>query len=435
VFGCDEEASPCCDQPAIASCTRATINSSELLSRQALALPGTSNTFTFRGLVEPRGIRYTTLAGDEALLTVNTATGRVFGTFTTMGEAGTNVYILESCGDHQVWLQFHDNIEPELPEHLIAEHEHFFDGNNHGVEAEFELDRAMPEAATDSTTMAEYSVMIYYTPQFARITRDIPGFLDQVVTETNLGYANSKIPLRIRIHCVEEASINDDPDGGLTGINNSRWRVLAMKKDLAALRNTADTVVVLFATLGHISGYAPFRNSIADGNTLVLCTKAGALGRLSFGHELAHTMGAWHNVKQAGPNPDYPHGNGHLLDLGKAESKSGFRSIMSYSDSGHQHRINYYSNPRVRYWVTNTPTGTQDDNNADIIIRNRMALQAIGDESSECHAALARRTTEAGEPCVLPFTFQGATHTDCTTRGAARPWCPTATGSGYCTPL
>ena len=96
MFGCDEEASPCCDQPAIASCTRTTINSSTLLSRQDLALPGTSNTFTFRGLVEPRGIRYTTLAGDEALLTVNTATGRVFGTFITMGEAGANIYILEN---------------------------------------------------------------------------------------------------------------------------------------------------------------------------------------------------------------------------------------------------------------------------------------------------------------------------------------------------
>ena len=296
------------------------------------------------------------------------------------------------------------------------------------------MDGDVPEVATDGTTMAEYSVMIYYTPQFARITKDIPGFLDQVVTETNLGYANSEIPLRIKIHCVEEATIDDDPDDGYEGISNSRRRVLAMKKDIAALRNTADTALVLFATLGHISGYAPFRNSIADGNTLVLCTKAGALGGLTFGHELAHSMGAWHDIQQAGRNPDNPHANGHLLDLGKAESNFGFCSIMSYSNSEHQHRINYYSNPKVKFWVANTPTGTEDNNNADIIIRNRMALQDIGDESSECHAALPRRTTEAGEACLLPFTYLGDTYTDCTRRGAPRPWCPTASASGYCTP-
>jgi len=67
------------------------------------------------------------------------------------------------------------------------------------------------------------------TPQFARITKDIPGFLDQVVTETNLGYANSEIPLRIKIHCVEEATIDDDPGDGYEGINRTSTQAYFLK--------------------------------------------------------------------------------------------------------------------------------------------------------------------------------------------------------------
>ena len=39
--------------------------------------------------------------------------------------------------------------------------------------------------------------MFYYTPDFAAITTDIAGFIDQVLDETNQGYENSGIPVRV----------------------------------------------------------------------------------------------------------------------------------------------------------------------------------------------------------------------------------------------
>ena len=33
--------------------------------------------------------------------------------------------------------------------------------------------------AVDNTSSVEYSVMFYYTPEFASITTDIPGYVDQ----------------------------------------------------------------------------------------------------------------------------------------------------------------------------------------------------------------------------------------------------------------
>ncbi len=45
----------------------------------------------------------------------------------------------------------------------------------------------------DLTTPVTYSIKFYYTPAFAAITPDIQGFVNQVVTEVNLGYIHSQV--------------------------------------------------------------------------------------------------------------------------------------------------------------------------------------------------------------------------------------------------
>ena len=35
----------------------------------------------------------------------------------------------------------------------------------------------------------------------------------QVIAETNQGYINSKVPLRIKAHCTQAADLNDMSDG------------------------------------------------------------------------------------------------------------------------------------------------------------------------------------------------------------------------------
>ena len=47
----------------------------------------------------------------------------------------------------------------------------------------------------------------------------ILGFIDQVIAETNQGYAQSGISVTITKFCIEEATINDNPSA-VTTLNN-----------------------------------------------------------------------------------------------------------------------------------------------------------------------------------------------------------------------
>ena len=76
-------------------------------------------------------------------------------------------------------------------------------GKNEGVdyistkanELRPDLKELVARGQQDNITGIEYSVKIYYTPDFAATTPDIPGFVNQMIMETNQGYINSKVPL------------------------------------------------------------------------------------------------------------------------------------------------------------------------------------------------------------------------------------------------
>ena len=51
----------------------------------------------------------------------------------------------------------------------------------------------------DSTTVATYSLMLWYTPEFKNTfftEADMEAFINLVIEETNQGYINSQIPVR-----------------------------------------------------------------------------------------------------------------------------------------------------------------------------------------------------------------------------------------------
>merc|ERR1719228_1678821 len=147
-------------------------------------------------------------------------------------------------------------------------------------------------------------------------------------------------------------------------------------------------------------------DAIEAGETVSVVTKSCALGYFSFGHELAHNFGCYHNRETGHINPYYSYGQGHLIEQGSAST--GYRSILAYSASGHRTRVNYYSNPDVNYPTTGTPTGTPPgtpsgtagSNNAYVLTRNRVALRDVGDESKACKGSTITpppSTTSSGE--------------------------------------
>ena len=55
----------------------------------------------------------------------------------------------------------------------------------------------------DTTTVVTFTVMLWYTPQFYALfasDADMHKFIDLIFEETNQGYINSEIPIRIAKH-------------------------------------------------------------------------------------------------------------------------------------------------------------------------------------------------------------------------------------------
>ena len=226
----------------------------------------------------------------------------------------------------------------------------------------------------DNTTIVEYSVKIYYTKEVEADTADLEGFFQQIIDETNLGYENSGIPLRIKAHCPEKLDIKETGKAQkllntLTNLN---------KKDYAKTRDGADVAALLVMELNYC-GIA-WINTINNGQLFSVTAKSCATGYYSFAHEIGHNIGANHN-KEVASNPKYPYGLGHLIKRGSAST--GYRTIMAYSKKGHEQRVNYWSNPSVKLSLTGTPTGVAGvSNNAALLTAQRFKLAAVGDEKT-----------------------------------------------------
>ena len=134
-----------------------------------------------------------------------------------------------------------------------------FDFESESLEgkADDSLDKLLPEEVTrkrrstryqelvekgkaDNTTMATYSIMIYYTQEFADITEDVIGQVEHTIAVLNEGYANSEIPLTATIHCIEPAYFHDKGGSELiVDLHN------LFGGDMDMLRRGADTAHLL----------------------------------------------------------------------------------------------------------------------------------------------------------------------------------------------
>ena len=160
-------------------------------------------TLTFSGLVQPNGFVYKNQLGDEAVITRSNRTGNVFGTFKTHGGQS---YGIEQCQKSQVLKEF------DMEKFYLEETVHHQQSSNSNVVLRSFHDDNVSQAGVDNITRVSYSVMFYYTPDFAEITADIAGYVDQVLAETNQGYANSDVPLVVTKRCISPATIQDVPD-------------------------------------------------------------------------------------------------------------------------------------------------------------------------------------------------------------------------------
>merc|ERR1712002_265536 len=331
------------------------------LNEQSLSLPGDC-TVTFVDSPQEDSFYFESEDGTEATFTRGKSNNLIGNVLYSDGRDFT----LEPCkafkGCH-VWMEEDETWgvdEKSVPET-------YEEMRNAGVNNRQATSALIQQGKDDSTTVVTYSVMFYYTPEFASITDDIPLFVSQVIAETNQGYINSGIPVRIRSHCIAAATLHDHPHY-ITMINE-----FSQYKPINELRNSADAAALLVKKFDSC-GVAK-TDTFESGNTVSVTQKSCALGYFSFGHEIGHNFGCMHDAKQ-GPNRYYSYG------LGKHISGPGVRTIMAYNAPGFRTRVNWWSNPDVKY--QGVATGTSGENNARVLREHRFAFAAIGDECNAC---------------------------------------------------
>merc|ERR1719186_913647 len=92
----------------------------------------------------------------------------------------------------------------------------------------------------DNTTIVTYTVKMWYTQEVEDAIPELQGFFDQVIDDTNQGYINSDIPLRVEMLCAEKIGVVDS--GSIQTILST-----FSSFGLSVLKDTADTAT-LFVT-------------------------------------------------------------------------------------------------------------------------------------------------------------------------------------------
>ena len=249
-----------------------------LTSRNDIIINNVSLGFT--NFIPPHALTYKTDQGDEAVISYNENTGGIIGTLKTVDG---HSFALEACGGHFIFEEF--DLTSFEEEELSDEAEEDF---------VIDIPPRRPETRVKSGPnegQRTYSVMFYYTPEFAAATPNIEDFIDQVIAETNQGYVNSEIPVTVTKFCHEEATVHDTNSS-----SDLLDNFMNMKGSYEELRNTADTAALLALEFSGCGRATTF--SYAYGNTVSVTKKSCALGYYSFGHEIGHHFGCLHNIEQ-----------------------------------------------------------------------------------------------------------------------------------------
>jgi len=294
--------------------------------------------------------------------------GRIFGSVTLQVKSKVQVFQLEPCEDSHnchVWKEveiFGDEEEAEVEDAGFKLSEETVD----------QLQRKGRESRDE---VATFSLTFYTTVEFEEQTVDVPLFVDTAIADMNRGYEDSEIPVRVKLHCIRNSTISENPE-------MSSSDMLHMFRDYMdsydQLRVSADAAQLLATKFSSSTCGSGFTYTAANGHTLTVVKKSCSFGYHSSGHEVGHNFGCQHD-KDHGDNKWYEYGYGWYI----GPPGFGFRTCMAYSASGYSTRLNRFSNPALFYQDELTGDFEEADN-ARVIRENRFLMAAIGNETEEC---------------------------------------------------
>jgi len=214
-------------------------------------------------------------------------------------------------------------------------------------------------AADDGSVI---DVMVVYTAaaQSGEGGEDnIRALIDLAITETNTGYFNSQVNQRLNLVHTQQITYSESGFDWFTALERLRGKSDGHMDNVHSLRDThkADVVVLLVNDFRYCGlAYLMSTESASfESSAFSVVNTSCATGYYSFGHELGHIMGSHHDRGSAYSSGAFPYSYGY-----QAPNET-FRTVMAYNCSSGCQRINYWSNPNVRY--NNIPTGVSETQN------------------------------------------------------------------------
>ncbi len=277
-------------------------------------------------------------------------------------------YHLSSSAKGYYWL---DRLDPEARPAMHPEGAPYVPD----VEVERPLTELPPVSADDDPPVVD--VIVFYTEDaigsFYTDEADIRLSIQSAVDMNNTALINSDVDGRVRLMAQffwdyqETGEGSDVLNASRTSSYTTGLQDLYSADLVATITSDTDVCGVAWLLTGYTNNWH-LGYSMTSGHP-------SCLGGQTFAHELGHNMGLHHDEANLGENTTR---NDLIEYFATGYFVSGeFRTIMSYTNQcvGGCPRVDHFSDPEIDEQGSGLPTGTSDDNNAEVLRRSMPYVQ------------------------------------------------------------